>query len=347
MDFTKIIKIDPNARIPKYRQVVDSIKDGIVLGKLKLNQKIPSINSLSEEFLLSRDTVEKAYGILKESKIIQPVRGKGFYISRADLNVDTKVIFLINKLSVYKMIIYNAFVEKMQGVARVDLHIYHCDEDLFYNLVSKNLGLYDYYVVMPHFKTANLKYISFTDKVLESLRKVPKERLVILDNKITPIKGFIEIYQDFENDLYNSLKWFLPKIRKYKRLILTYRQKSDYPYPKRILHGFRKFCVEVNMDFEILDEIYEDTILKQGDLFMVLGEADLVNLLKQVRKEKIQLGKDLGIISFNETPLKELLNIAVVSTDFKAMGQMTAEMILTKTEGSLKNHYKHIDRASL
>lgn len=347
MDFSKIIKIDPDARIPKYRQVVNSIKDNIILGKLKLNQKIPSINGLSEEFYLSRDTVEKAYGILKANKIILPVRGKGFYISRTDLSVDTKVLFLINKLSAYKMRIYNSFVEKIQGDAGVDLHIYHCDEKIFCDLLEKSLGHYDYYVVMPHFKTDDLKHISYTDCVLESLKKVPKERLVILDNKLAPITGYIEVYQDFENDIYNSLKWFLPKISRYKRLIIVYRAKSVYPYPKRILHGFRKFCVEVDIDFEIIDEIYEDVILKQGDLFIVISESDLVNLVKQVRKKKMQMGKDLGIISYNETPLKELLNIAVVSTDFNAMGEMTAEMILTKTEGSLKNHFSHIDRSSL
>ncbi|MEX0360568.1 MAG: GntR family transcriptional regulator, partial [Allomuricauda sp.] len=65
MDFTEIIKIDAASRIPKYRQVVNSITDSIILGKLKINQRIPSINGLSEEFYLSRDTVEKAYKILK------------------------------------------------------------------------------------------------------------------------------------------------------------------------------------------------------------------------------------------------------------------------------------------
>lgn len=36
----------------------------------------------SEEFYLSRDTVEKAYNILKERNVISSIRGKGYYITR-------------------------------------------------------------------------------------------------------------------------------------------------------------------------------------------------------------------------------------------------------------------------
>jgi len=345
-DFYDFVQINPSSRIPKYRQLADSIMENIASGKLTLNQKIPSINGLSEEFYLSRDTVEKAYKILKENKIISSVKGKGYYITRTDLSVSIKVLFLINKLSAYKMRIYNSFVEKIQSDARVDLHIYHCDELLFCSLAEKNLGAYDYYVIMPHFKTESLRHISYTDKVIEVLRKFPKDRLVILDNQLDQLSGFIEIYQDFENDIYHALNSFMPDLKKYSRFIMVYPMTSIYPYPMRMLRGFRKFCAQHDIDFEIIDEIYEDMILKKGDLFLVVGEGNLVNLVKQVRNENIQLGIDLGIISYNETPLKGLLNIAVVSTDFVAMGRMAAEMIQNNKSGVVKNPFYHIKRES-
>jgi len=49
---------------------------------------------LSEEFYLSRDTVEKAYKILKERKIITSVIGAGHYISRTNLNSKINILFL-------------------------------------------------------------------------------------------------------------------------------------------------------------------------------------------------------------------------------------------------------------
>ena len=63
MDIFKFIKINEDSRVPKYQQIVDSIIYNISEGNLKMDDKIPSINLFSEEYLLSRDTVEKAYNI--------------------------------------------------------------------------------------------------------------------------------------------------------------------------------------------------------------------------------------------------------------------------------------------
>jgi len=341
------IKINQNSRVPKYKQIIDSIVHNISIGNLKINQKLPSINMLSEEFGLSRDTVEKAYTILKEQKIISPIRGKGYYITRTKLISKTNIIFLINKLSTYKMRIYNSFIKSIKGEIHTDLHIYHCDESVFLNLLDKNLGAYDYYIIMPHFKSEDLKHISSTEMVLKAIKKIPKEKLVIMDNKLNLGEGIVQIYQDFENDIYDALNEGIDKITKYKKLILIYSEDLVYPYPRRILHGFRKFCTEHTIDFEILNEVYEDTIVKKGDLFITMQEPDLVNLVHQIRDRKLKLGKDIGIISYNETPLKELLDITVISTNFKAMGETAARMILQQKKGEVKNPFDFIDRNSM
>lgn len=330
------IQIDENSRIPKYQQIVDSIIQNISIGNLTMDQKIPSINMFSEEFYLSRDTVEKAYSILKERNIITSIRGKGYYISRTKLISKVNILFLINKLSSYKMRTYNSFIDSIGANSHTDLHIYHCDESLFLNLLNKYKSAYDYYIIMPHFKTEDLKHVSFTEEVTKAIKKIPRNKLIILDNIKPEIDGdFIEIYQDFENDIYNALKEGLSKIKKYEKVILIYPQKAVYPYPRRILHGFRKFCVEFKLDFEILDKVYDDMILKKGDLFITIEEADLVNLVKQVREDEFVIGKDIGIISYNDTPLKDLLGITVMSTDFKVMGETTANMILNKQKGKV------------
>jgi hypothetical protein len=313
-----------------------------------MDQKIPSINMFSEEFYLSRDTVEKAYTILKNRNIITSIRGKGFYISRTRLISKVNILFLINKLSSYKMRTYNHFLDAIGPNSHTDLHIYHCDETLFLNLLDKNKSAYDYIIIMPHFKTPELKHVSMTDKVKKAIMKIPNERLIILDNIKQHIgSDVIEIYQDFENDIYSALNEGFEKIKKYKKIILVYPEKSVYPYPRRILFGFRKFCVEHKLDYEILNEVYDDMILKKGDLFITIEEAHLVNLVKQVREEEFLLGKDIGVISYNDTPLKELLGITVMSTDFKVMGETAAQMILNKSKGHFKVPFNFIERESL
>ncbi|NCT09042.1 MAG: GntR family transcriptional regulator [Flavobacteriia bacterium] len=348
MKLMKLIKIDEDSRVPKYQQIIDSIIENISAGNLKIDQKIPSINMFSEEFYLSRDTVEKAYSILKERNIITSIRGKGYYITRTKLISKVNILFLVNKLSSYKLKTYNHFIDSIGPNSYTDLHIYHCDESLFLNLLDKYKSTYDYFVMMLHFKNKDLKHVSYTENVISAVKKIPREKLILLDNIKPEIGGnFVEIYQDFENDIYNALIEALSKIKKYKKIILVYPEKLVYPYPRRILHGFRKFCVEHKLDFEIMEKIYDDMILKKGDLFITIEESDLVNLVKQIREDEFKLGEDIGIISYNDTPLKELLGITVISTDFKVMGITAATMILNKEKGKYKVPFNFIDRQSL
>jgi DNA-binding transcriptional regulator YhcF (GntR family) len=348
LELIKYIHIDEESRVPKYQQIIDSIIHNISEENLKMGEKIPSINRFSEEFYLSRDTVEKAYSILKERNIINAIRGKGYYINRTKLISKTNILFLVNKLSSYKLRTYNSFINSIGPNSHTDLMIYHCDESLFINLLDKHKSSYNYYVIMPHFKTDDLKHSSLTDNAIKAIKKLPQSKLVILDNVKTEMIGnHVAIYQDFENDIYKALKEGVSKIKKYEKIMLVYPENAVYPYPRRILHGFRKFCVEFKLDFEILDEVFDDMIIKKGDLFITIEETDLVNLVKQAKEDEYVLGKDIGIISYNDTPLKDLLGITVISTDFKIMGETAADMILNNKKGRIKVPFNFIERDSL
>lgn len=342
------IDINEHSRVPKYKQIVDSILNGIDSGEIKIGEKIPSINELSESCFLSRDTVEKAYKELRKRQIIESVKGKGYYISRINKNDSINIFFLINKPSTYKMMIYNYFVNAIGTKGNVEMYIYHCDETLFINALEKNLGGFDYYVVMPHFRDGQSKHTSSTKEVIDIIEKIPKNKLLMLDNTKPDISGdYGSIYQDFENDIYDALEEGLDKIRKYEKLILVYPDKSIHPYPFRIVRGFENFCRDFKLDYEILDEIYPDMELQDRDIFITIRERDLVNLVKQIRQKNLKLGEDIGIISYNETPLKELLGITVITTDFKAMGESAAYMILKNKRESVNNVFKFIQRESL
>jgi len=80
-----------------------------------------------------------------------------------------------------------------------------------------------------------------------------------------------------------------------------------------------------------LDEIFDSMELQKGDLYITIQESDLVNLVKQVRDKKYELGKDIGII---------------ISTDFQKMGTLAAQMIIEKKGVAIKNDFNFIDRFS-
>lgn len=348
MEIKNLIRIDSTSRIPKYQQIINSIVEDIEKGYLEVGQKIPSLNEISEEYYLSRDTVEKAYKYLKEKKIIVSAKGKGYYIARATFTSQIKVLVLLNKLSSYKLRTYNAFVNSMGTNAHVDLNVYHCDPKILLNVLQESKGMYDYYVVMPHFKDKELIHYNTNKEVIQALKDIPEDKLLIMDNYLPELEDkSASIYQDFKMDIYEALQEGLSRLKKYEKLILVYPKKLIYPYPLEILQGFQKFCRDFNFDSEILDTIYPDMELQTGDAYITIEEMDLVNLVKQVRDQNLELGKGIGIISYNDTPLKDLLGITVISTDFKVMGETAAYMILKNKREVVKNVFHFIDRNSV
>ena len=71
-----------------------------------------------------------------------------------------------------------------------------------------------------------------------------------------------------------------------------------------------------------------------------------------IEKSKLQnliLGVDFGIISYNETPLKKVVEngITTISTDFVEMGKILARMILNGKKEQIENKSTLIIRHSL
>jgi len=342
------IQIDLESRIPKYRQIVNSIITDIERGVLEVGQRIPSINEISEAYYLSRDTVEKAYNVLKEKKIIVSAKGKGYYVARNVFPSKVNILVLLNKLSSYKLQIYNSFVGSLGQNAHVDLTIYHCDANIFLNTLKETMGRYDHYVIMPHFKDEFQSHQNANSDVLAALQKIPEDKLLILDNYLPALnRNIASVHQDFKMDIYEALKEGLTLLQQYTKLILVFPRKTPYPHPTDILKGFHKFCSEFEFSFEVLDEIYPDMELRPTDAYIVIEETDLVNLVKQIRDKNLFMGKDIGIVSYNDTPLKDLLGITVISTDFKVMGETAAYMILKKKREIVKNIFRFINRHSI
>jgi DNA-binding LacI/PurR family transcriptional regulator len=308
---------------------------------LKKGDHIFSINELSDEYLLSRDTVQKAYSLLRKKGVITAVKGKGFYINRTDITTPYRVLLIFNKISNYKKQIYNAFVQTMGDKAVVDLKIHHFSIQLFENLIADTINDYDYYVLMPHF-------YDDADEIYSILKKIPPDQLVILDKDLPyTYSKYAGVYQDFKNDIYNALESGLELLKKYNKIILVYPK--IIPYPKEIITGFRSFCNGHNFPYEIINEIDSDTPVNKKEVYVVIEETDLVTLIKSCQTKGFKIGKDVGIISYNETPLKEILldGITVISTDHHKMGETAARLILENRKEKIKNPFVLIQRKSL
>lgn len=213
------IRINHDSEIPKYKQVVDLILSDIEAGIFKKGQRVPSINETSEELLLSRDTVEKAYVFLKKSGVLLSVRGKGYYVNQINVQTEIKVALIFNKLSNYKRSLYYSFVDTLGTKAGVDVFIYNYSIEKFNEIIDNQLSNYDYFVILPQFKDENAD-------IGKAVKKLPKEKVLLIDRNLKSVKDYPVVYQEFEKDIQEALGEALSLIKKYKRINLVFPREN-------------------------------------------------------------------------------------------------------------------------
>ncbi len=334
------IDIDYYSATPKYLQLANSFIKAIREGKINKDDVLPSINELSFEFEISRDTAEKGYKHLKQIGILGSVPGKGYFIKSTEINQPLKIFLLFNKLSAHKKIIYDAFANALGGMASIDFYIYNNDFVFFKRLIQKNKNDYTHYVIVPHFLEGG-------ENAYQEINTIPKDKLVLLDKLVPGVDGkYAAVYENFERDIYDALEQSLDRLAKYHTIKIIF---PAYTYhPGEILSGFYRFCDQYAFNYKVVNDISAEPI-KEGEVFIVLMEDDLVVLIEKIIATTMKVGKDIGVISYNETPLKKIIldGITTISTDFQLMGEKTAQMILENSKEHFEVPFRITLRSSL
>jgi DNA-binding transcriptional regulator YhcF (GntR family) len=331
----KIIAIDTNSGIPKYEQIVLSVEIAIAENRLKKNDKLPSVNKISLEFSLSRDTVLLAYDELKKRGIIYAILGKGYYVKSVEFSFEQRIFLLFDELNSFKEDIYNSFLETMNNSAQVDIFFHHFNIDMFRKLINEANGNYSKYIIMP----TNLIGASVLIKTL------PNHDVYILDQTNYDLKDYPSIHQNFVKDIYEAMLKGKYLIDKYQKLILLF---PGFREPVGMKIGFEKFCTDFDIKNEVING-FEDREIQKGAVYIIPNDRDLVRVIEKAKLQHLDLGIDFGIISYNETPLKKVVEngITTISTDFIEMGKILAQMILSGKKEQIENKSELIIRKSL
>ncbi len=334
------ITFNSNSSKPKFQQLIEYIINSIEDGTLVRGQRLPSINEMSEQSAIARMTVAKAYDELRKLGLVTSHHGKGFYVASTDTRTQLNIFVLFDALTPYKEILYDNLMANLGEGINVNIFFHHHNLKVFENLLMNNLGQYNFYVIMPHFK----------EDVTKILQNIPKEKLLILDID-TPKLGddYAILYQDFEKNIYQGLTDALSLIKKYQTLTLVLSSKNFQFTPIGIINGFEKFCEENQISFELISNLEEEEHLQKDHAYLVFRENDLVRFINWANKKGWKLGEDIGLISYDDTPIKEILaeGISVISNDFALMGKRAAEMILSHAKGRFVNESRFIERKSL
>jgi DNA-binding transcriptional regulator YhcF (GntR family) len=332
------IKITEQSSTPKYEQLVNEIIRHIRARRLLLGDKLPSIHDISNNYDISRDTVVIAYNELKSRGIISPKHGKGFYVSSTTFLSKMKIFLFFDVMNGYKEVLYRSLINSLGPGYQVDIYFHYYNFKVFEQLISNNINKYGFYVIMPH----------FNEDVSEVVSSIPRDKLLIIDKDIKSLdNNYAAVYQDFENDIYWALNEASLLLGKYSTIKFISNHNFQF-IPEGMEAGFYKFCREHKLKHKVYIDI-DSSLPAKGDAFFVVSDHDLIQLIKTCLHKKWVLGKDIGILSYDETPLKEILagGISVVSTDFRKMGETAGEMIKNREFRKSANPCLFIPRKSL
>ena len=202
----------------------------------------------------------------------------------------------------------------------IDFYIYNNDFALFKKILINKKDDYSHFVIIPHFNDGG-------ENAHEIINTIPKEKLIVLDKLLPGITGdYAAAYENFTQDIYNALEQALERLANYDTLKIIF-PKDSY-FPQEILTGFYRFCQQYAFNHKVIHNIKTEEI-NAGEVYINLMEDDLVILIERLIALDLIIGKDVGIISYNETPLKRFIlnGITTISTDFNELGKKAAELI--------------------
>ncbi len=308
MDFD----INFDSDIPRYQQLIFAVNDALSNNTLSSGDALPSVNAVCKNHNLSRDTVFKAYSILKDNGVIESVPNKGYYVA----NDTRKVLLVLDTFKAYKEVLYHAFVNNLPKKVIVDVQFHHYNINNFKTILNNGKGKYYKYVVMP-----------FSHKEVPAvLSDFDNDKLLLIDWNMHANPSNNYVFQDFGNSFYQALEEAISVLKKYKKLVFVYPTFTFHP--QESLSYFKKFCETNQLKYKIVTEPNEFTVVKD-EAYISVSDRILGMFLEQCRTKNLEPGTDVGFLSYNETPMKKFIykGISVISTDFQGLGSKAAQFI--------------------
>ena len=269
---------------PKYLQLAEAISEEISTGNLKLNEKLPSINYISKDLKVSRETVVKAMNHLSQKGIIRSANRRGYFVQKTDVNVKVRVFLLMDKMTVFKEELYTTLYEQLNGYGEIDVYFHHHNYEMFKALITDNLQKYTHFAIVTFMK----------EDVSDILNMIPPRKRIILDFKESGLDGdYTMIYQDFAANVYNALAEAQPQLEKYNKIILVCS--SHISLFDEWEKGLKKFVAQTGFPYQIRSEIKEEEFEK-GNVYFTLravDDRDLVKVIKLCQKHHLNWERTL------------------------------------------------------
>lgn len=171
----KRLNINPNISTPIYTQILAKVEQNIINSEYTEGTPLPSMNSLAEELGISKETVKKAYLILKERGMVEARQGKGFYVKGSVQDRYKRFIFIFDRLDSAKQEIIRNHVDEMDDCIDVTIRIHNNSPYILGRIIMEELGRYDCYIA-----TAPSGQEKDSKRLRTLLKRIPSSRLILI-----------------------------------------------------------------------------------------------------------------------------------------------------------------------
>lgn len=297
----------------KVTQLADTLSQAISMKEYHEGDSLPSINQLSAQYGVSRDTVFKAFLDLRERGLIDSTPGKGYYVT----SQVTNILLLLDQYTPFKEALYNSFVRRLPISYKVDLLFHQYNERLFNTIIRESNGKYKKYIVMNF----------DNEKFSAALNKINPARLLLLDFGKFEKEKYSYICQDFDESFYQALLNLKETMQKYSKLVFLFSKSLKHPQSSK--EYFARFCNEHGFLCEI-DEDIDNLTVHKGVAYIAIKQQDVVKVVKQGRLKGLKCGQDFGLLAYNDIPSYEVIDegITSLSIDWEMMGNEAANFVL-------------------
>ncbi|ASZ13252.1 GntR family transcriptional regulator [Chitinophaga pendula] len=318
--FEKIQELEEVPSYSKHERFVEGIVNAINEKLIGVGDPLPSVNAMISGLGYARETVMKGYRELQSRGLIESKNRLGYFVSDDNTRQSLKVALLMYTIDTFQEQFYRSFRNELGPDVHLDVFFHHGNIEVFETMFSlvKNRH-YGMYVISPihHPRTRQL------------LQTIPQQKLLMFD-RYEPLEGaFNYVVQEFEKSSYAVFEQLAGVIKQFDKMMFFHN--PDSLFPPEIVRSFKRFIQKHKIKGEVLRE-YEPGSVEKGVVYYVNENAELWNLLRDCIAQKIKPGKDIGILSHNDEPVKELVGngITTYSVSFSEMGKRAAQAVLRR-----------------
>lgn len=312
----EIVTINDARSLTKQQKIMQGLVSCIDQGKYSVGDILPSVNQLSADLGYARETVVKAYNELKNRGIVKSKQGVGYFVASNNVALKQAVALVLYGFQTFQQDFYNTFRKSLGKDYQIDVFFHHNNLGIYQSILESIQGQYGTYVIAPIQRSESIDLLSGFNS----------ERLLIIDRYQYVDDKVSSVTQEFEQSLIRVFNELSTRILDYKQVKLFYR--PDMDYPRGIFTAAQEYTKTHKIKLSVFNE-FSETEIEKGDLFFTIGDSDLWEILKSAKENNLILAKDFGILSHNDSPVKEIIEggITTFSTDFKKMAKLSAEFI--------------------